>query len=149
MHIIMGGDHRGYELKEALKAWLTGEGHEVVDVGAAGADPADDYPDFGAAVGRAIAADVDARGIVACGSGIGIAIAANKVPGVRAGTCATPEQVAAARRDEDLNVLALSADALGLEAAKPIVAAFLSTSYSGGERHVRRLGKISDLEHER
>ncbi len=149
MRIVIGADHRGFALKESLKAWLTSAGHTVEDVGATALDPADDYPDFGAAVGRAVAADPEARGIVLCGSGIGIAIAANKVAGVRAGTCATPEQCRAARADEDLNVLALSADALDLEHAKSIITAFLETPFSGAERHARRIGKIQQIEHAR
>lgn len=147
MRIVIGADHRGFALKEELKAWLMGAGHAVEDVGATSLDPQDDYPDFGAAVGRAVAADPDARGIVLCGSGIGIAIAANKVSGVRAGTCATPEQAAAARADEDLNVLALSADALDVQRAKAIVEVFLATPFSDAERHVRRVGKLKGIEH--
>lgn len=145
MRIIIGADHRGFPLKEGLKTWLAAEGHEIVDVGAATLNPVDDYPDFGAAVGRAVAADKNARGVVLCGSGIGIAIAANKVAGVRAGTITTPEQAAAARADEDLNVLALSADALSLETTKPIVTTFLATPFSGAERHVRRIQKFDRL----
>ena len=116
------------------------------DAGATTLDPADDYPDFGAAVGRAVAADPNARGIVVCGSGIGIVFAANKIAGVRAGSCATPEQTAAARRDEDLNVLGLSSDALDLKRAKPIVTAFLKTPYSDLARHARRVKKLHALE---
>lgn len=146
MHVILGADHRGFPLKAQLTAWLGQSGHAVEDVGAKAVDVADDYPDFGAAVGRAVASDPDARGIVACGSGIGIVIAANKVRGARAGTCATPEQAAAARRDEDLNVLGLSSDALDLKRAKPIVTAFLKTPYSGLARHARRVKKLHALE---
>lgn len=147
MRIIIGADHRGFPLKEELKAWLATSGNVVENVGAMTLDPADDYPDFGAAVGRLIATDPAARGIVLCGSGIGIAIAANKVSGVRAGTIATPEQATAARADEDLNVLGLSADALDFDHAKPIVTAFLETPFSGEERHARRVQKLADLDH--
>ena len=147
MRIIIGSDHRGFALKEELKARLMEGGHTVEDVSAPAPDPADDYPDYGAAVGRAVAADPEARGIVLCGSGVGIAIAANKVPGVRAGTCATPEQAVAARADEDMNVLALSADALDATRAQAVVDVFLATPFSGAERHVRRVGKIQQLEH--
>ncbi|MDO8598948.1 MAG: RpiB/LacA/LacB family sugar-phosphate isomerase [bacterium] len=145
MKVVIGADHRGFPLKEQLKAWLMQEGHAVEDVGAVALDPVDDYPDFGAAVGRVIAADPNARGIVLCGSGIGITIAANKIPGVRAGTCTTPEQCRNARADEDLNVLGLSADAHDLDAAKSIVTAFLDTPYSGLERHARRIEKLKKL----
>ena len=147
MRIVIGADHGGFALKEELKGQLGKGGHAVEDVSAPALDPADDYPDVGAAVGRAVAADHDARGIALCGSGIGIAVAANKVRGVRAGTCATPEQAAAARADEDINVLALSADALDAARAKAIVDVFLATPFSGAERHVRRVGKIATLEH--
>ncbi|MBI4142826.1 RpiB/LacA/LacB family sugar-phosphate isomerase [Candidatus Uhrbacteria bacterium] len=149
MHIAIGADHRGFPLKEQLKPWLIGLDHTVEDTGATALDPADDYPDFGVAVGRAVATDPDARGIVLCGSGIGIAIAANKVANVRAGTCATPEQCRNARADEDLNVLALSADALDFEHAKLVITAFLETPFSGAERHARRLEKLGHLDHAR
>lgn len=148
MRIVIGADHRGFPLKEALKAWLTQGGHAVEDAGAKTLDPTDDYPDFGAAVGRAVAADPTSRGIVACGSGIGIAIAANKIAGVRAGTCATDAQCRNARADEDLNVLALSADALSLETAQPIVTTFLETPFSALNRHARRVAKLHALEHD-
>ncbi|MBI4449486.1 RpiB/LacA/LacB family sugar-phosphate isomerase [Candidatus Uhrbacteria bacterium] len=146
MRIILGADHRGFPLKEQLKAWLATARHAVEDVGATKLDPADDYPDFGAVVGRAVAADPSARGIVVCGSGVGIVIAANKIAGVRAGTVASPEQAASARRDEDLNVLGLSSDALDFERAKSIVATFLDTPYSGLDRHARRVKKLSALD---
>lgn len=146
MRIAIGADHRGFALKQELVAWLTAAGHTVEDVGTNVLDPGDDYPEFGAAVGRAVAEGHAERGIVLCGSGIGITIAAGKIPGVRAGAVATPEQARASRSDEDLNVLGLSADALDLPAAQRIVAAFLETLFSGEERHVRRLTQIDALE---
>lgn len=146
MRVIVGADHRGFALKEGLKARLTEHGHTLEDVGAHTMDPMDDYPDFGVAVGRAVAQDSNARGIVICGSGVGVAIAANKIGGARAGTVATPEQARAVRADEDLNILALSADALDFDRALPIVTAFLTTPFSGEDRHVRRISKLHILD---
>lgn len=144
--IYIGSDHRGYELKEKLKKWLDEFGYKWEDRGAFEYNKDDDYPDFAKAVAEKVAAEADARGILICGSGIGVAIAANKIQGIRAGTAMKPEQVKASVNDEDLNILSLSADYLSEDMAKEIVKTFLETKFSGEERHTRRINKIKDLE---
>lgn len=145
MKIFIGADHRGYNLKESLKAKLLKEGNEVVDVGGSG-DPADDYPDFAEKVGEAVSADSQAKGILICGSGVGVSIAANKIKNVRASLISEPKQGHDSRADEDPNVLALSADYTSEDKAREIVDAWLSTPFSGAERHVRRVKKIAAIE---
>lgn len=148
--IYIGADHRGYELKEKIKSWLSAWNYKFEDVGANEYDKNDDYPDFAKAVGEKVtlrqAQGQNAKGILICGSGIGVAIAANKVRGVRAGTGTQPKQVRASVNDEDLNVLALSADYTDEKQAHEIVKIFLETKFSGEERHIRRINKINDLE---
>ena len=151
--IYLGADHRGYELKEKAKQWLAELGYEFEDCGAAELSPEDDYPDFAAAVARKIEDDPQSKGILFCGSGIGVCIAANKIRGIRAGTAASPGQVKASVSDEDLNILCLSADyAPNADfvdtdiAAKDTIRTFLETKFSGEERHMRRLDKIKALE---
>lgn len=140
--IYLGADHRGFELKEKLKPFLRDLGFDYQDLGASIYNKEDDYPDFAKLVGEKVAADLGSKGILICGSGIGIAIAANKIKGVRAGTALKSEQAAAAVNDEDLNILALSADFLNEDEAKKIVKTFLETKFSGEERHKRRIEKI-------
>lgn len=156
--IYLGADHRGYELKEKIKSWFSGWGYEYKDLGAFEYNKDDDYPDFATAVAKAVALSLpavslpnpsrgnSAKGILVCGSGIGVAIAANKIKGVRAGTAMKPEQVQASVSDEDLNILALSADYTEEKKAQKIVKIFLETKFSGEERHVRRIAKIKELE---
>ncbi|MDO8495702.1 MAG: RpiB/LacA/LacB family sugar-phosphate isomerase [bacterium] len=144
--IYLGADHRGFALKEKMKYWLLDWGYEYEDLGAAEVDPQDDYPDYAKAVAEKVVSGTDHRGILICGSGIGVAVAANKVVGVRAGTATNYEQVASAVNDEDLNILALPADFLNEDEAKEITEAFLKAKFSSAERHIRRLNKIKDLE---
>ncbi|MEK7506502.1 MAG: RpiB/LacA/LacB family sugar-phosphate isomerase, partial [Patescibacteria group bacterium] len=131
--IYLGADHRGYELKEKLKPWLEEWNYQYEDCGAFEYNKDDDYPDFAKAVAQkvALAHEVEPRdyprGILICGSGIGVAIAANKIKGVRAGTAASPEQIKMAVNDEDLNILCLSADFLAADIAKEIIKTFLET----------------------
>jgi ribose 5-phosphate isomerase B len=146
MHIVIGADHRGFALKRELISWLETQGHSVEDAGALIEDSGDDYPDFGAEVGYRVSQNDGARGVVICGSGIGITIAAGKVSGIRAGTGSTPAQVRAARADEDLNVLGLSSDIVDGDAAKAIIVAFLETPFSNEPRHLRRIEKLTDIE---
>jgi ribose 5-phosphate isomerase B len=147
MQIFIGADHRGFELKNILRDWLRKEGHEVVDLGAEEYDKDDDYPDFGIKVAQSVADNPgDSFGIVICGSGVGMAVVADKVKGVRAGMIHDPEIARASRRDDDINVLALGADFIDGDMAKDIVGAWLDTDFSGEERHVRRIGKISGYE---
>ncbi len=142
MKIYIGADHRGFALKETLKQYLAGQAYEVIDAGNAAYDAGDDYPDFAHAVAEKISADPDARGILMCGSGAGVAIAANKVRGIRAATIAYVKQAFMARNDEDINILALPADFIDEKTAEEITNIFLTTPFSGEARHVRRRAKI-------
>jgi ribose 5-phosphate isomerase B len=146
MKVILAADHGGFNLKEALKAHLLTQGHDVVDEGAHTLDPADDYPDFMHPAAQKVGADLSARGIFRCRSGAGAAIVANKVRGVRAVVARTIEEAKHAREHNDANVVSLSSDVLSAEQARDIIATFLSTSFSGEERHLRRLKKIMQLE---
>lgn len=144
--IYLASDHRGYEMKEKIKAWLAEQGRAFEDCGPDHFDQDDDYPDFAERVGRKVAESPEHRGIVLCGSGIGIAVAANKIAGVRAGTAISAKQITAAVNDENLNVLALAADYTPEEEIKRVVEAFLDAKFSGEERHMRRINKIKALE---
>lgn len=144
MEIYLGADHRGFKLKNRLRDWLKEQGHAVVDVGPKEYDKTDDYPDFAFEVAK------NARdgklGIVICGSGAGMAVAANKVRGVRAALIHDPELARAAKSDDDINVLALGSDFISEERAKEVVETWLSSQYSGEERHTRRIKKIEEYE---
>ncbi len=147
MRIALGSDHAGFSLKEYVRGYLTGQGHDVVDVGTYNEESCD-YPDFGAAVGRLVAsAEVD-KGVVVCGSGLGITIAANKVAGVRAVQVMDPEMAEMARRHNDANVVGLAGRYIGIARAESILDVFLATEFEGG-RHQRRVDKITALENER
>lgn len=148
MKLAIGADHRGFKLKEELKAALAAQGHAVEDVGAKAVEPADDYPDYAYPVALLVSSKEAERGILACGSGVGMAIAANKVPGVRAVEGSSTAHVRAARRDDDVNVLALPADELSGDDARAIVNAFLEEPFSGSERSERRLDEIGEMEHD-
>lgn len=148
MRIQIAADHNGFEMKNALVAWLQEEGHEVTDLGPSKLDPDDDYPDYGIKVAKAVAADPTQRGIVLCGSGVGMAVVADKVKGIRAGLIHDPKIAAAARNDDDINVLALGVEYISTEQAKEVVKAWLGNNFSGEERHKRRIKKIQQYEHE-
>jgi ribose 5-phosphate isomerase B len=147
MIIYLGADHRGFALKEKLKAVLSDDAYTVTDLGAASYDKNDDYPDFAKAVGDAVAKNpsVD-RGILICGSGFGVDIAANKCREIRAALPASPDHIYVGRHDDDVNVLALAADFMDEETVLKIVKVFLSTPFVRDERYLRRLGKISEIE---
>ena len=142
--IALGADHAGFTLKEVVKAWLERQGHKVLDVGTHTADSVD-YPDYASAVADALLAGAAERGILVCGTGIGMAMAANKVPGVRAAACADAYTAQMAREHNDANVLALGARIVGAEDAIGIVRVWLETAFAG-DRHVRRLAKLAALE---
>ncbi|MFH0750142.1 MAG: RpiB/LacA/LacB family sugar-phosphate isomerase [Candidatus Gottesmanbacteria bacterium] len=148
MTIFLGADHRGFQLKEYLKTYLTESGYTVVDCGNTVLDPNDDYPDFAFAVAKKVVEDLNNRGIVICGSGAGVSIAVNKIDGIRASLAVTPEQVIDARSDDDINVIALASDYLTEPQAKAIALKFLETPFNPQERFVRRIGKITTQEHE-
>ena len=144
MKIAVGSDHRGFGLKAHLLSTLAKAGHEVIDLGCSGVEPAD-YPDFAFAVGELVASGGAERGILVCGSGVGMSIAANKVPGVRAALCRTVEDARMTRRHNDSNVLALPERGLDDPRIDELVAVWLSTPFEGG-RHERRLEKIREYE---
>lgn len=142
MTIYLGADHRGFALKEYIKNYLAGEGRAVVDCGNTDHDESDDYPDYAKAVAERVADEAGAKGILVCGSGNGVAIAANKVRGIRAAVAMTEAQARAARSDEDANIIAIAADYTEQDEVWNIVEAFLSTPFLDAERHMRRIGKI-------
>ena len=144
MRLVVGSDHAGFELKQAIVEHLRKGGHDVEDVGT-DSDASVDYPDFGEAVGRAVVTGPAPLGIAVCGSGIGIAIAANKVDGVRAATVGNATGARLSREHNDANVLCLGQRLTGIEVALDAVDAFLAASFSGG-RHALRVEKIMDLE---
>lgn len=142
--IVIGSDHAGYSLKQVLVAHLKEKGWDVTDVGTDGAESVD-YPDFGSAVARALKERVGTCGIVVCGSGIGISIAANRHDWVRAALCHDTTSARLCRQHNDANVLALGARLIGEEVAKDCVDVFLATDFEGG-RHQRRVDKLGFAE---
>lgn len=145
MRIAVGTDHAGYPLKETVLDVIRAEGHEGIDQGTHSLDPVD-YPDYAEKVGRSIQSGEAERGVILCGSGVGAAIAANKMLGIRAGVCHDTYSAHQSVEHDDANVLALGARVIGPEIAKEIVSAFLRADFSGAERHLRRVGKIKTIE---
>jgi ribose 5-phosphate isomerase B len=145
MRIGVGADHAGFDMKQHLAGFLRDHGHDVTDFGTDSTAPVD-YPDFAAAVGRAVVDGRVERGLVVCGSGVGAAIAANKIPGVRAGLCHDTYSAAQGVLHDDANVLVLGARVIGPALAEALVSAFLNARFTGAERHVRRLAKVHALE---
>ena len=146
MKVALGTDHAGLDLKKQIAAYLADLGHDVVDVGAHDFDPVDDYPDYAALVANAVAAGTTERGLLVCGSGVGASIAANKVLGVRAAMCHDTYSAHQGVEHDDMNVLCVGARVIGIEIAREIVSAFLKATFSGEERHVRRLEKVKAIE---
>ena len=142
--IAIGSDHAGYEGKELAKREIEALGLEVLDKGAVSTDSVD-YPDFGAAVGRAVASGEAERGVLLCGSGIGICMAANKVPGVRAAVCWNEETARLARQHNDANVLCIGARFIDADTAAAMIRAFVETEFAGG-RHQQRVEKLTQLD---
>lgn len=138
--IAFASDHAGFPLKQELKNFIQDLGHEVTDLGAASEESVD-YPDFGFAIGDALTGEKADVGIIVCGTGIGISIAANRNPAVRAALCHDGLTARMAREHNDANVLALGARVIGIETAKDCVVAFLTTEFEGG-RHARRVAKL-------
>ena len=145
MRVGVGADHAGFELKDRLADWLREHGHDVLDVGTHSADPVD-YPDFAAAVGRAILDGRVERGVLVCGSGVGASVAANKLHGIRAGLCHDTYSAAQGVEHDNVNILVLGARVIGPSLAETLLAAFMNARFSGAERHVRRVAKIAALE---
>ena len=140
MKIALAADHAGFALKTDLAEWLRESGHDLLDLGTIGPESVD-YPDFGARLGRAVASGDATRGIAICGSGIGIAIAANRNPGCRCAQVNEPLSASLARTHNDANAIALGARLIGIDMAKACVTAFLSTEFEGG-RHQRRVDML-------
>ena len=143
MRIALAADHAGYVLKDELARWLREQGHEVEDLGTNGPDSVD-YPEFGSKLARVVGSGGAAKGIVVCGSGIGISIAVNRDPRCRCARVDDPLSAGLAREHNDANVLALGARLVGPDMAKACVEAFLGTEFAGG-RHQRRIDQLSSL----
>lgn len=144
MRIVIGSDHAGYELKRAVTPVLREGGHELVDIGTDSPDSVD-YPDFASRAARMVAAGEADRGVIVCGSGVGVSIVANKVDGIRAVNAHDPDEAEMSRRHNDANVLALAGRSVAAADAATIVERFLSTDFEGG-RHERRVEKIAAVE---
>lgn len=144
MRIYLGSDHAGFELKEQVREVLEGFGHEVVDVGTASEDSVD-YPDYAEIVARAVAAGKAPFGVLICGTGLGMEIAANKVPGIRAVQASDPEMARMARLHNDANILTLPGRYIDRDRAAEVLSTFLETPFEGG-RHQRRVDKIGRIE---
>lgn len=144
MKIAVGADHAGFPYKEALKGYLGQLGHQVEDAGAA-SDEMSDYPDFAAAVARSVGEGRAERGVLVCGSGVGMAVAANKVAGVRAAVILDKVSAEMSRRHTDVNVVCFGARLQGIEDVKALLKLWLETPFDGG-RHEPRLGKIRRME---
>lgn len=142
--IALGADHAGFPLKEDLKSWLIGRGYEVVDCGTQSTESVD-YPDYAAAVASALTAGKAGRGVLVCGSGIGMAIAANKVPGIRAAACTDAYTARLSREHNDTNVLTLGARITARDSAVEILEAWLAAAFAGG-RHAQRVDKLGSIE---
>ncbi len=145
MRIVIASDHAGFELKSILTDHIRQLGHTVIDAGTHNADPVD-YPDFAEAVGNAVRAGQADRGVLLCGSGVGASVAANKIPGIRAGLAHDEYSAHQGVEHDDMNVLVLGARVIGGEVARELVERFLAARFTGEERHVRRLAKVKAIE---
>lgn len=146
MRIVIGSDHAGLALKNEAAGWLAQWGHDVQDVGAHTFDPDDDYPDFAQLAAEALANGAADRGLLVCGSGVGASIAANKVPGVRAAMCHDAYSAHQGVEHDDMNLLCIGERIVGPALAKELIEAFLGATFSGEERHARRLDKVRAIE---
>jgi len=145
MRVALGADHAGFEMKQVIAQQLGSLGHRVLDLGTNSVDPVD-YPDFSAAVARAVLDGRADRGVLICGSGVGASVAANKFPGIRAGLCHDCYSAHQGVEHDNMNILVLGSRIVGLELAKDLVSTFLQATFFGEERHRRRLAKITALE---
>ncbi len=146
MKIAIASDHAGFELKEEVRKYVAGLGHEVLDLGAYNTQPSD-YPDFAELVGRALHAKNADRGILICGSGVGVSVAANKMPGIRAAMCHDTYSAHQGVEHDDMNVLVLGARIIGYELAFELVSAYLNAHFqSNEERFIRRFNKVQSIE---
>jgi ribose 5-phosphate isomerase B len=147
MLIVIGADHGGFHLKNILVKFLAAQGHQVIDIGTTNEEPVD-YPDFARLLVRAVLDGSAERGILICGSGVGAGVAANKFPGIRAAVCHDTFSAHQGVEDDDMNVLCLGARVVGPELAKDIITTYLAARFSKAERHIRRVGKIAQIEKE-
>jgi len=148
MKIVIGSDHAGFKLKNAMGDVIRSLGHSVLDVGAFNENPSD-YPDYAEAVGRAVLDGKAERGVLICGSGVGASVAANKLVGIRAAVCHDAYSAHQGVEHDDMNVLVLGSRIVGVKLAEDLVRAFLVASFTHEERHERRLAKIKALENKR
>ena len=147
MLIYIGSDHRGFALKDKLKLFLSARGWSVTDLGARTYEEGDDYPEYAAAVAKKVSEEFEtARGVLICGSGVGVDVVANKFRRVRSALCSSPDQAFDARNDDDANVLALGANYLDDGMAQKILLTWLQTPFSGEAKHRKRLEDIANLE---
>ena len=146
MRVAVGADHAGVPMNEVAIAELRRLGHEVLDLGTHDASQPDDYPDYAAAVAQEVASGRCERGLLICGSGVGVSVAANKVRGIRAGLCHEIYSAHQGVEHDDMNIMCLGARVIGRELMLDLVRAFLAARFTGEERHRRRLGKIISLE---
>jgi ribose 5-phosphate isomerase B len=146
MKIGIAADHGGFYLKEGIKAWLISLGYDVNDFGAHTLDNADDFPDFVIPLARSVASGESERGIAICGSGVGASIAANKVHGVRAALIVDAFSAHQGVEDDDMNLICLGGRVIGSKLAEELIIDFLKAKFIGGERHVRRLDKVKNVE---
>ena len=146
MQVYLGADHRGFKLKEKIKKWLEEWGYEIKDMGASEFDLEDDYTLYAEKVGSIVGKEKGARGILLCGSGVGVDVTANKFDGVRASIGKTPEQIKAGRSDDNMNILVIAADYTKEDEAKKMVKTFLETKFEGKARQKRRLSDIEKIE---
>jgi RpiB/LacA/LacB family sugar-phosphate isomerase len=145
MRLVLGSDHAGYDLKQELVEFLRTLGHEVLDVGTNSTAPVD-YPDYAEAVAGAVLDGRAERGVLICGSGVGACVAANKIPGIRAAICHDGYSAHQGVEHDDMNVLVLGSRVIAGELAKDLVRDYLRATFSGEERHVRRLAKVKAIE---
>lgn len=145
MRISIAGDHAGFDLKQYLRGFLAAQGHQVQDLGAYDTNPSD-YPDFAESLAKVILDGGCDKAILLCGSGVGASVAANKIPGIRAGLCHDTYSAHQGVEHDDMNMLVLGGRVIGTAMAEELVNAFLAATYSHQERHVRRLAKIRAIE---
>jgi len=145
MKVVIGSDHAGFQLKNAVGDLLRSMGHSVLDVGAFNENPSD-YPDYAVSVGRAVLDGGAERGVLICGSGVGASVAANKLKGIRAAVCHDSYSAHQGVEHDDMNVLVLGSRIVGVKLAEDLVKVFLSANFTNEERHKRRLAKVAVLE---
>jgi ribose 5-phosphate isomerase B len=145
MKIVIGADHAGFQMKNAVGDLLRSLGHTVLDVGAFNENPSD-YPDFAVLVGNAVREGKGERGILICGSGVGVSVAANKIKGIRAAVCHDTYSAHQGVEHDDMNVLVLGSRVIGAKLAEDLVKAYLGANFTNEERHKRRLAKVAAIE---